>query len=148
MCTRALDCRRPATDLELRLDPASTAPAQAREFVRHHLPKLGLPNLVDDATLIAAELVTNSVKYAPDGPIWLSLRLASGRLLIEVQDCSPELPVFRDPDYVAESGRGLHIVKAYAAILRWIPVPGGKVTWALLEGDSVSRRRDINSAVT
>jgi anti-sigma regulatory factor (Ser/Thr protein kinase) len=109
------------------------APAEAREFIRRHLPGLGFPRLVDNATLVAVELVTNSVRYAPEGPIWLSLRLASGRPLVEVQDCSTRLPVFRDPDYAAESGRGLHVVDALCAILDWAPVHGGKVTWALLE---------------
>jgi anti-sigma regulatory factor (Ser/Thr protein kinase) len=134
MCTSApTECRRPTSDLETRLDPGPQASAEAREFVRCHLPRLGLPTLIENVTLVAAELITNSVRYAPEGPIWLSLRPADGGLLIEVQDCSPQLPVFRDPDYAAESGRGLHVVNALCAKLDWTPVNGGKVTWALLE---------------
>ena len=135
MCTNApTGCRRPSTDLEIKLEPVPQAPGQARTFVRHHIPKLGFPTMVDDATLITAELVTNSLRYAaPYGPIWLALRLAGGRPLLEVQDCSPHLPVFREPDYAAESGRGLHVVDALCAVLDWAPVDGGKVVWAILE---------------
>jgi anti-sigma regulatory factor (Ser/Thr protein kinase) len=134
MCAIALaDCRRPAADLELRLAPVPQAPSQAREFVRNRLPVLGLPQLVENATLVAVELVTNSFQHAPEGPIWLSLRLAGGELLMEVQDCSARLPVFREPDYAAESGRGLHLVSALCKNLDWIVVDGGKVIWALFE---------------
>jgi anti-sigma regulatory factor (Ser/Thr protein kinase) len=134
MCAIApADCRRPATDLELRLAPVPQAPARAREFIRNRLPVLGLPQLVETATLVATELVTNSYKHAPEGPSWLSLHLAGSRLLLEVQDCSARLPEFREPDYAAESGRGLHLVAALCKDLDWSLVDGGKVIWALLE---------------
>ncbi|HEY7484011.1 MAG TPA: ATP-binding protein [Streptosporangiaceae bacterium] len=134
MCAGALaECKRPAAGLELRLAPVPPAAAEAREFVRDRLPVLGLFHLAENATLVAAELVTNSLKYAPEGPIWLSLHLAGVGLLMEVQDCSARLPVFREPDYVAESGRGLHLVAALCESLGWIALDGGKVIWALLE---------------
>ena len=126
--------RRAAAELEIKLDPDLRAPATARAFIRQHLPALGFPGLVDNGTLVAVELVTNAVKHAGVyGPIWLSLRLAGGRPLIEVQDCSPRLPEFRQPDYAAESGRGLHVVSALCAGFDWHPLDGGKVVWALLE---------------
>ena len=127
--------RRAAAELEIKLDPDLRAPAAARAFVRHHLPALGFPGLVDNGTLVAVELVTNAVKHAGVyGPIWLSLRLADGgHPLIEAQDCSPRLPEFREPDYEAESGRGLHVVQALCAAFDWNPVDGGKIVWALLE---------------
>ncbi|HEY7486080.1 MAG TPA: ATP-binding protein [Streptosporangiaceae bacterium] len=129
----AAGCRRPRTEREITLAPVPEASREARRFVRHHLPALGFPNKVDDATLIAVELVTNAVRHAPDGPIWLSLRLAGGRALMEVQDCSPELPVFREPGHMAESGRGLHVVKELSAAFDWTPVDGGKVVWSILK---------------
>jgi anti-sigma regulatory factor (Ser/Thr protein kinase) len=125
---------RPSTDREIRLEPDDQAPAAARRFVRHHLVELGFPRLVDDGVLIAVELVTNACKHATAyGPIWLSLRLASGRPIIEVYDCSPELPVLREVDASAECGRGLHVVAALSAAFDWDRVTGGKITWALLE---------------
>jgi anti-sigma regulatory factor (Ser/Thr protein kinase) len=126
--------RRPRTDREIRLNPVLEAPGQARTFMRHHMNELGFPNRVEDAALIAVELVTNALKHAASyGPFWLSLRLAGGRALIEVQDCSPHLPVLREPDYEAESGRGLHLVAALSAAYDWTPVDGGKVVWSILE---------------
>jgi anti-sigma regulatory factor (Ser/Thr protein kinase) len=131
MCTGLLPER--STDREIKLDPTDRAPAEARGFVRHHLADLGFPKLVDDGVLVAAELVTNAFRHAGTyGPIWLSLRLAGGRPLIEVRDRSPELPVFREPDFAAESGRGLHVVAALSAAFDWALADGGKITWALL----------------
>jgi anti-sigma regulatory factor (Ser/Thr protein kinase) len=127
-------CIRSSVDAEIKLDPHPAAPAQVREFIRAHLPALGFPRLVDDAMLIAVELVTNSVRYAAAyGPVWLSVRAVGGRALLEVQDGCPDLPVFRDPDYVAERGRGLHVVSALATEVDWAPVDGGKIVWAILE---------------
>jgi anti-sigma regulatory factor (Ser/Thr protein kinase) len=135
MCTSVLTgCGRPPTDLEIKLDPVPEAPGEARTFVRRHLPALGFPGQVDDAVVIAAELVTNAVRYAGAyGPIWLSLRLVSGRALLEVQDCCPELPVFCEPDFMAEHGRGLHVVTALAAAFDWLPINGGKIVWAIIK---------------
>jgi anti-sigma regulatory factor (Ser/Thr protein kinase) len=135
MCIRVpAGCERSSTDAEIKLDPLPEAPAQVREFIRQHLPALGFPTLVDDAMLIAVELVTNSVRYAAaHGQIWLSVRQVGGRALLEVQDGCPDLPIFRDPDYVAERGRGLHVVAALATKVDWAPVDGGKIVWAILE---------------
>lgn len=133
MCTSLLP-ERPSTHRQIELKPDDQASAEARTFVRHHLAELGFATLVDNGVLIAAELVTNSFKYAGEyGPIRLVLRLAGGRPIIEVRDGSPELPVFREPDHVAESGRGLHVVAALSAAFDWSHVEGGKITWALLE---------------
>jgi anti-sigma regulatory factor (Ser/Thr protein kinase) len=96
------------------------------------LVKLGFPKLVDDGALVAAELVTNAVTHAPYGPITLSLRPARGRPLIEVRDCSAVLPVLKPADYVAESGRGLHIVEALSLEYGWERTRSGKTVWAIL----------------
>ena len=138
---------RPSSELEVRLAPDEHAPAEARVFIREHVRRLGFPKLVDDAALIAVELVTNSVKYASSyGPIWLSVRLAARRPLIEVQDCSPELPEFREPDYVAESGRGLHVVDALCAAFDWKRVDGGKIVWALMSTKVTAPRAELGTA--
>ncbi|HEY7489165.1 MAG TPA: ATP-binding protein [Streptosporangiaceae bacterium] len=134
MCTGVPTGCRPATDLRMELPPDARAAGAARAFVRRHLPELGFPKLVDNACLVAAELTTNAMKYASShGPIWLSIRLAASRVLLEVEDGSPELPVLRDPDHLAESGRGLHVVAAFSAAFNWRRVGDGKIVWALLE---------------
>jgi anti-sigma regulatory factor (Ser/Thr protein kinase) len=118
--------------LEIELSPVPQAPGQARAFVRRQLLELGLPKLVDDGTLIAVEMVTNAIREAPGGPVVLSLRLSAKGPVIEVRDCSPVLPVLKEADFVAESGRGLHIVSALAKELGWHRLGRGKVVWATL----------------
>src|SRR3954452_5950309 len=102
-------------DREIRLEPSKRAPGDARVFVARTLQELGCPKLVDDAQTIVTELVTNSVREAPWRPVWVDLRRIGVRSLLEVWDCSVAAPVFKDPDFVAERGRGLHIVAALSA---------------------------------
>jgi anti-sigma regulatory factor (Ser/Thr protein kinase) len=83
-------------------------------------------------TEASEKLVTNAVTHAPYGPITLSLRPARGRPLIEVRDCSAVLPVLKPADYVAESGRGLHIVEALSLEYGWERTRSGKTVWAIL----------------
>ncbi|HEU5155444.1 MAG TPA: ATP-binding protein [Streptosporangiaceae bacterium] len=122
----------PCQERRIELPPAPKAPRQARAFVRRHLPEFGCPELVDDGTLIAVELVTNAIREAPDGPVVLALRLSAGRPVIEVRDGCPALPVIREADFVSENGRGLHIVRELAAEFGWRRAGRGKVVWAAL----------------
>jgi hypothetical protein len=49
-----------------------------------------------------------------------------------VADPSPRPPQPKEPDYLAESGRGLHVIDALSD--RWgstVPTDAGKVVWAL-----------------
>jgi anti-sigma regulatory factor (Ser/Thr protein kinase) len=119
-------------DREIKLEPTIRAPREARGFVSRHLDELGYPKLIDDAAMIVCELVTNSVREAPGTPVWVNLRWAGAYPLLEVWDCSPDPPVFKDPDYLAEKGRGLHIVAELSLRLGWDVFPCGKVVWALL----------------
>jgi anti-sigma regulatory factor (Ser/Thr protein kinase) len=102
----------------LRLDPEPRSARKAREFVRGRLRGLGLPlDVVSDGAAVATELVTNAVTYAPGGPcvVVVGLTPRKGRPVIEVHDSSPRLPVQQEPDFVAEHGRGLHIVAELCA---------------------------------
>ena len=118
--------------------PVGHSAGIARVFVRHQLISLGYPELVGNAAQIVSELVTNAVTAtASDDPrtrgrIRLHLGLDQGRPLLEVWDSSPRMPVIREPDFAAESGRGLYIVGTLAARFGWIEREGGKTVWALL----------------
>jgi len=49
-----------------------------------------------------------------------------------VADPGRQVPVLRDPDYLAESGRGLHVINALSDT--WgctTPTDAGKAVWAL-----------------
>jgi hypothetical protein len=36
------------------------------------------------------------------------------------------------PDYIAQTGRGLHLVDSFSLAWGWVPLhPAGKVVWAL-----------------
>jgi anti-sigma regulatory factor (Ser/Thr protein kinase) len=110
-----------------RMLPVSTsAPEQARHETKWFLRKCqDAPpeDLIQDAVLLSSELVTNAylamANYdalsgqAPGTAVEFSLRLFDDRLLIEVIDTSPKIPVLNPPcDGCAESGRGLGIVES------------------------------------
>lgn len=107
----------------LELGPSASAPAGARQYVTSVLAGWGLgADLVDDSSLISSELTANALRATltletPE-PIGLRLLGNEQRLVIEVWDCGPGVPVRRPvPDFDAESGRGLQIVEALAN--RW-----------------------------
>jgi anti-sigma regulatory factor (Ser/Thr protein kinase) len=129
------------TRLEITLIPVPQAAEIARVFVRHQLISLGYADLIDDACVIVSEMVANAVvavlatgDRATRESIRLRLGPNDGHPLVEVWDSSPEMPVMRELDHLAESGRGLHIIQSLAARFGWCPDEerGGKTIWALL----------------
>src|SRR6266700_1221654 len=62
----------------------------------------------------------------PTGPDQLPCCLGSA--LSGVIDSGGEAPRRREPDFVAETGRGLHIVESFSERWGWTPLPaGGKI---------------------
>jgi two-component sensor histidine kinase len=119
-------------DIEVKLEPTELAPSAARRFVARELEVLGYVELADDARLMVSELVTNSIRYAPGKPLWVDLRRAGRYLVLEVWDCSPAPPVSKDPDFLAEGGRGIRVVKELGNRFGYDLFCCGKVTWVLL----------------
>lgn len=141
------------------LAPRFEAVRTAREFARSTLNGWGLGELFDDVSLVASELVTNALRHAlgarrdewsaiapglaPTGapqaadeslPIRISLVHRAPQLVCAVSDPSCAGPIAREPDFVAESGRGLHLVDSFSRSWGWHPLAGaGKVVWALFE---------------
>jgi anti-sigma regulatory factor (Ser/Thr protein kinase) len=91
----------------------ATAAVQARRVVRDTLLGWQLPALVDPCVLVVSELVTNAVRHGRP-PFGLSVRRRFGNVRIDVNDARPE-PVTdlggSQPDNLAESGRGLCLVR-------------------------------------
>jgi anti-sigma regulatory factor (Ser/Thr protein kinase) len=130
-----------------------TVPALARVFVRASLHAWHEDSLVQDAELIVSELTGNAVAASAgtDGrPVYVGGRipvirvclLTDGvRLLMEVWDQAPGIPVLREVTGDEESGRGLMLVNAIADKWGWDPAKGqpGKVVWAEMSllGDGV-----------
>jgi anti-sigma regulatory factor (Ser/Thr protein kinase) len=123
---------RPVMDIEVRLEPTLRAPGEARRFVGRALAELGYPELVENARIIVSELVTNCITNVPGKPLWVNLRRTGRYALLEVWDCSPELPIPQDPDFLAEGGRGLHVVDELGVRFGCDTFCCGKVMWTLL----------------
>jgi len=94
-----------------------------------------------DAYPDAAELVTNALRHSlpprlseAPGRIRLRLQHETSFILCGVLDTGSEAPRRREPDFIAETGRGLHIVESFSATWGWMPLDGGgKVVWALFQ---------------
>ena len=143
MCNKAVMGSVNHVTRHIRLEPTAWAARDARRFVSDTLAELGHADLVEDATLIASELVTNSFTHAPKLPIWVGIWQTGAFLDLEVWDCSPKPPVYLDPDYLAEGGRGLHIVKELGTSCGYTIFDCGKVVWAILRFKS-SRTHGIS----
>lgn len=136
----------------VRPDPESVT--AARHFTTTKLAEWGLAALSDDVALVVTELVTNALRHSVPAhpnlspidrgtadPAAGSIRLGLFRehpwLLCGILDGSAEGPRRREPDYVAETGRGLHLVESFTDSWGWrgLPAggqaPGGKIVWAL-----------------
>ena len=130
--------------LQLPCHPSSVT--VARHFVRDTLMAWNLPRMVEDAQLGTSELVANAVRHAGTG-LHLSIR-GGDMVTISIRDGDPQLrrPVVPEGDYLAESGRGLHIVAAISADWGIVSEHGGKVVWfSLAMPDSASTDADVLS---
>lgn len=136
------------TGFPLELPAQECAVRAAREWVRSRFQ--ALPAIVEDACLIASELVTNAVRHASGvryPRVYVLAYIHDLGPVIEVRDNAGRLPpVLREPagaeDIFAAldpatgdgCGRGLLLVSALAAHWGWRPIPetGGKTVYAIL----------------
>jgi anti-sigma regulatory factor (Ser/Thr protein kinase) len=118
------------------------APKRAREFTTATLRDWELDALVNDAVIIASELVTNAIRHgsrrASQGTSHQQVELAWQRHLTQVIcaviDGSATPPVLAAAELDAECGRGLLVVQALAAGWGWTMLgPAQKAVWAALE---------------
>ena len=116
--------------------PAVTeqTPGRVREWSSTTLRRWGLPHLVGDVNTVVTELVTNALQAGAGEVLVLFDRHCARDLVrVAVWDDAPGVPAKREPDHIAENGRGLHMVEALT--VRWghEPDPGGgpgKAVWA------------------
>ncbi len=94
------------------LERDTKSPRRARRFVAERLEGYD-QGLVENASLMASELVTNSIRHAT-GRITILLDIADGAVRIAVSDAGPSTPVVRHPSPEDPSGRGLQVVAALA----------------------------------
>ncbi|MBC6460520.1 ATP-binding protein [Actinomadura sp. HBU206391] len=124
--------------LTFTVEPEPESVTFARHFTRTTLERWDMNYLVDDVGLVVTELVTNALRHSlpprlaePAGTIQLRLIWQAPYLLCGIQDAGQELPRRREPDFVGETGRGLHIVESFSSMWGWARLTGGKVVWAL-----------------
>jgi anti-sigma regulatory factor (Ser/Thr protein kinase) len=120
-------------EFSLSLDPDAEAARHARDATMLSLHEWDMKELLDDATLVVSELVTNAAKLGQSFELRLT---ANGRTLrIEVGDHSVDEPIVktRVGDDRAEDGRGLLVVDALADLWGFdVRTDGGKIVWAVL----------------
>lgn len=138
--------------LTVRPDPEAVT--AARHFVTGRLDEWSLGALTDDVALVVTELVTNALRHSlpacagllspstVPGSGGIQLRLLPGRsggiaeepwLLCGILDGTRQGPQRREPDYIAETGRGLHLVDSFTHRWGWRGLTHGKVVWALFQ---------------
>ncbi|MFF0224968.1 ATP-binding protein [Streptomyces sp. NPDC004629] len=107
------------------------AAEDARAMVAMVLAVWHLPQLADDATLVATELVSNAVRHARGAVVRITVaRIARDRVRLAVTDKSRELPRIQLADPLAETGRGLLLVDGLSSTWGVIPYTWGKSVWA------------------
>jgi serine/threonine-protein kinase RsbW len=97
-----------------------TSAGEVRRALTDDLSRRGLPDdVVDDAALLASELVGNSVRHAyplPGGVLRVGWEVEAGRVVLRVTDGGGrEAPHVRDAGPRDVRGRGLAIVDSLAA---------------------------------
>ena len=114
----------------MRLPVGPDVVGRARAFTREILARWGCEPLVDDATLLVSEMVTNAIRHT-DGKSVLKLQRETDRVRITVTDTEtrPPAPNMRfEP--TATSGRGMHLIDALASAWGVEPTGSGKSVWA------------------
>ena len=142
-CFPRLAMRTPGTD--------TRSVGSARDFCLSTMRRWGVTDRGDDVAVVVSELLTNALRHGVPGaglpagargaarrggrsrwPVRLGLIQPGQFVLCAVADPSPRPPEPKDPDYLAESGRGLHVISALSDRWGWtVPAETGKVVWAL-----------------
>jgi hypothetical protein len=132
------------------LAPAPESTGTARGFTTAALHGWHLDTLIQDAVIVASELVTNAIRHgsafaAQSGKhaqVELTWQRQASRLICVVTDRSPQPPVLAPADLNAESGRGLQIVHALAPAWGWTMLSAQeKAVWAALQLPLPATRR-------
>lgn len=107
---------------------------RARAWVADLLESAGLDELVDDAQLVATELVTNALLHAGP-PVSMNVQVDDSTVDIAVHDPSRVAPV--RPWFTADAmtGRGLQLVEGLARNWGVRLADDGKVVWAELSAN-------------
>ncbi|MDQ1705361.1 MAG: hypothetical protein QOF18_1727, partial [Frankiaceae bacterium] len=110
------------------------SPGQARVVVTDVLTDWGLDRLIDAATLLTSELVTNGVRHAGTGMRLVLTRLDGRRVRVAVTDRAPGVNVrLLKSTNEAEGGRGLFLVEHLSNGWGSVADSEGKTVWFELQ---------------
>jgi hypothetical protein len=119
-----------------------------RDFTIATLRRWGADERSDDVATVVSELLTNALRHtqaSPGGlprraPVRLGLLQPGPCVLCAVADPAGSVPVLKDHDYFAETGRGLHVISAFSDAWGYTtPSEKGKTVWAIFSADPISR---------
>jgi len=107
----------------------------ARDFGLATMRRWTVADRTDDIAIVLSELLTNALRHGADQParpVRVALVQPAQFVLVVVSDPGRQVPVLREPDYLAESGRGLHVINALSDTWGYTtPTDTGKAVWAL-----------------
>ncbi|MGH8868497.1 MAG: ATP-binding protein [Actinomycetes bacterium] len=98
----------------LRLPPDLRGPGWARQWLADLCARWSCEELSFDVTLLVSEVTTNALLHTDGGTVTVTATFEQSMLTVAVTDDHPGDLRPADPTPTAESGRGLHIVQAYA----------------------------------
>jgi anti-sigma regulatory factor (Ser/Thr protein kinase) len=116
-------------------DGTAQSVGAARDFGLATMRRWTVADRTDDISIVLSELLTNALRHGADQParpVRVALVQPAQFVLVVVADPGRQVPVLREPDYLAESGRGLHVINALSDT--WgctTPTDTGKAVWAL-----------------
>ncbi len=123
----------------LAVSPGPESVKAARDFTAATLRGWRLDSLVDEAVIVASELVTNAIRHgtgagtpeADTATVELAWQRDATRAVCVVTDGSSKPPVLGEGGMCVESGRGLQVVQALAAAWGWVTLGAcEKAVWA------------------
>ena len=116
-----------------------SAISAARRFASLTMQRWGVTDREADIAVVVSEMLSNAVRHGlqaepgdQDRPIRLGLLHAGPSVMCAVADPSDQPPVPREPCWLEESGRGLHVIASLSDLWGCCAAPGepGKVVWA------------------
>jgi anti-sigma regulatory factor (Ser/Thr protein kinase) len=116
---------------------------RSRVLLQQALAGMGVASqLIDDALLVAAELIANAIRHAQT-EFTVTVRVRPGVVRLEVFDRDTRPPALLGLDSESTSGRGLHIVAGLASDWGWQTAEdddgiSGKRVWAELASGPTS----------
>lgn len=123
--------------------PAAHSISPSRTFALRTMERWGEGRRADDVAGVVSELLANAVRHGlprarqagtrvGPWPIRLGLLHGGPYVIAAVADPSHEPPELRQPDWLAESGRGLLVVSSLSDQWGYCLAPAGlgKVVWA------------------